>query len=427
MAFSIAPNRGGKERNLNILNKGKPAHRHARIPRRISTPLAALAVAVCMAFSPAAMADMNVIDVSGWQSADITRVVDADAAIVKITEGSWYANPSWRSQIEWARQTGKACGGYHYADGGNVTAEVNHYLNQFNGHVGQCVLALDWESNGNAAWGNGDWVRQWVNQVYARTKVWPIVYVQDSAVSQIPSDVRSHCMLWKAQYANMNATGWQSTPWNAGSRGEGMVQYASTGYLNGRGPLDLNLFFGERDAWQRIANGDRGKTGTEVRHDPVKPQVTAAPDYDAMATRVIRGDFGNDPQRRQALGGAYTSVMAIVNRRLGGGTASTGANCGGVCVTVRAGDTLGSIAARNGGTWSQWTGYRSGNPDLIYAGETVCRRTAGSSTAIASAAGDHVVTAGESLWSIYGTGWQAAAQRNGLRSPYTIYPGQRLI
>ena len=249
---------------MDILNKGKPKPKHMKPSRRWRTTLAAMAVAVCMAFAPAAMADMNVIDVSGWQSADITRVVDADAAIVKITEGSWYANPSWRSQIEWARQTGKACGGYHYADGGNVTAEVNHYLNQFNGHVGQCVLALDWESNGNAAWGNGDWVRQWVNQVYARTKVWPIVYVQDSAVSQIPSDVRSHCMLWKAQYANMNATGWQSTPWNAGSRGEGMVQYASTGYLNGRGPLDLNLFFGERDAWQRIANGDRGKTGTEV-------------------------------------------------------------------------------------------------------------------------------------------------------------------
>lgn len=428
VAFSIAPNRGGKERNLNILNKGKPAHRRARIPRRIRTPLAALAVAVCMAAAPAASANMNVIDVSGWQSADITRVVDADAAIVKITEGSGYANPSWRSQIEWARQTGKACGGYHYADGGNVTAEVNHYLNQFNGHVGQCVLALDWESNGNAAWGNGDWVRQWVNQVYSRTKVWPIVYVQDSATYQIPSDVRAHCMLWKAQYASMNATGWQSTPWNAGSRGEGMVQYASTGYLNGVGPLDLNLFFGERDAWQKIANGDRGKTNAEVRHDPVRPQVTATPDYNDMATKVIRGVYGNGNERRQALGGAYDTVMAIVNQRLGGsGGAPSAANCGSVCVTVRSGDTLGSIAARNGGTWSQWTGYRSGNPDLIYAGETVCRRAAGSSTAIASAAGGHVVTAGESLWSIYGTGWQAAAQRNGLRSPYTIYPGQRLI
>lgn len=33
---------------MDILNKGKPAHRHARITRRIRTPLAALAVAVCM-------------------------------------------------------------------------------------------------------------------------------------------------------------------------------------------------------------------------------------------------------------------------------------------------------------------------------------------------------------------------------------------
>ena len=414
---------------MNILNKGKPKpkHRHVRPRRRWRTPLTALAVAVSMAAAPAASASMNVIDVSGWQSADITRVVDADAAIVKITEGSGYVNPSWRSQIDWTRQTGKACGGYHYADGGDVASEVNHYLGQFNGYVGRCVLALDWESNGNRAWGNGDWVRQWVNQVYSRTRVWPIVYVQDSAVSQIPSDVRSHCMLWKAQYASMNATGWQSTPWNAGSRGEGMVQYASTGYLNGRGPLDLNLFFGERDAWQKIANGDRGKTRTEVRHDPVKPQVTTVPDYDAMATKVIRGDFGNDPQRRQALGGAYDRVMAIVNRRLGGSTESApaSANCGSVCVTVRSGDTLASIAARNGGSWNQWTGYRSGNPNVIYAGETVCRRTGTGATATVSTGG-HVVRSGESLWSIYGSGWQSAAQRNGIRSPYVIHPGQVL-
>lgn len=38
---------------MSILNKGKPTHRHARIPRRIRTPLAALAVAVCMAAAPA--------------------------------------------------------------------------------------------------------------------------------------------------------------------------------------------------------------------------------------------------------------------------------------------------------------------------------------------------------------------------------------
>ena len=37
-----------------------------------------------------------------------------------------------------------------------------------------------------------------------------------------------------------------------------------------------------------------------------------------------------------------------------------------------------------------------------------------------------MVKSGESLWTIYGTGWANAAARNGLRAPYTIYPGQIL-
>lgn len=426
MAFLLPLDLGREGEDVGILNnKGKPKHK--RLRRHVGKPLTALAAVLCVAVAPVASANMNVIDVSGWQSADVTRVVDADAAIVKITEGGGYVNPAWRSQTDWARQTGKACGGYHYADGGNVTAEVNHYLNQFNGYVGQCVLALDWESNGNAAWGNGDWVRQWVNQVYSRTKVWPIVYVQDSAVYQIPSDVRAHCMLWKAQYASMNATGWQSTPWNAGSKGEGMVQYASTGYLNGVGPLDLNLFFGERDAWQKIAAGDRGKTHAEVRHDPVRPQVTATPDYNDMATKVIRGVYGNGNERRQALGGAYDTVMAIVNQRLGGsaGTVSNTSNCGSVCVTVRYGDTLSTIAASNGGSWNQYTGYRSGNPNVIYAGEIVCRRTG---TGTVATGGRYVVRSGDTLGGIaayYGVNMYSI---HGYRSgnPALIYPGETL-
>ncbi|MBW3095564.1 LysM peptidoglycan-binding domain-containing protein [Bifidobacterium sp. 64T4] len=383
-----------------------------------------------MLAAPAAMASMNVIDVSGWQSSDVTRVVDADAAVVKITEGTGYTNPYWKTQIDWARSTGKACGGYHYADGGSAVAEADRFVSVFGSYVGQCVLALDWEGGGNAAWGNGAWAQTFVQRVYDRTKVWPIVYVQASAVNQITAYTRKHCMLWKAQYASMNATGWQSLPWNAGSHGEGMVQYSSTGYLNGVGPLDLNLFFGEREAWQKIAVGDRGKTKTEIRKDPVTPKVDTAPDYEAMATKVIRGDYGNGEARRTALGANYTRVMEAVNRRLGlgsAGTASTAtATGGGVSAVVRSGDTMSAIAARyNRHPVTAWR-VPSGNINLIYPGQTVTYGGTAATTAPA-ATGGHVVRAGESLWSIYGTGWQAAAQRNGLRSPYTIYPGQRLI
>ncbi len=439
MAFSIAPNRGGKERNLNILNKGKPAHRHVRIPRRIRTPLAALAVAVSMAFAPAAMADMNGYDISNWQCGIDTASVPADFVVVGTTWGSGGVyggclsngvNTDANRQLAGAINSGKETGVYHYARGGNPEAEARFFVDNVRGYVHRSVLILDWEAQDNTAWGDKQWPRRWAREVKRLTGVNPIIYTMDSGYWQVAGmETELNCGIWIAQYATNLVTGYQTAPWNLGARGEVMRQYTSNGSLSGwSGRLDLNRFRGDRAAWRKYANPEDKGTASLPNIKPTT-QPTTAPkvDLDALATRTIRGDFGNDPARRQALGSNYAAVMAIVNRRLGGGTASTGANCGGVCVTVRAGDTLGSIAARNGGTWSQWTGYRSGNPDLIYAGETVCRRAAGSSTAIASAAGGHVVRSGESLWAIYGaTGWQAAAQRNGLSYPYVIHPGQVL-
>ena len=48
-------------------------------------------------------------------------------------------------------------------------------------------------------------------------------------------------------------------------------------------------------------------------------------------------------------------------------------------VTVESGDTLSAIAQQFGGDWRDYTGYRSGNPDLIFPGEHVrdTRKTAG--------------------------------------------------
>lgn len=40
-------------------------------------------------------------------------------------------------------------------------------------------------------------------------------------------------------------------------------------------------------------------------------------------------------------------------------------------MTVRSGDTLSGIAARLGIGYTQLTGYRSGNPNVIYPGEVL--------------------------------------------------------
>ena len=409
--------------------------------------LTAALLAVFMAVAPAASADMNGIDISGYQAADIPSAVPADFVIVKATQGMWWSNNNYTLQLANADRTGKATGVYHFANGGNALSEADFFVNAVSARVGRSTLNLDWEqclaygrygcATVNPNWGNPNWIRQWVNRVHDRTRVWPAVYVQRSAVWQVPSDVRAHCMLWVAQYANSLPTGYQSSPWNGGASGEGMTQYASTGYLNGRGPLDLNRFYGDRSAWQKIACGERAgcAVGTVTTAPSTRTETTTTTtDLNVLASAVIRGEYGNGQDRRARLGGNYDRVMAIVNARLGGGSYSglttvtttttrtyvvhagdtvwaiaertglkpasawrvpsgninriwpgqvvtyngggsvaTGSNAPPATrtVTVRAGDTLSGIAARLGISYTQLTGYRSGNPNVIYPGEVL--------------------------------------------------------
>lgn len=345
--------------------------------RRVLVTLTAVIMTMGIA-APSAFADMNGIDVSSWQCGINMSAVPGDFAIVKATQGTGYTSPCMTAQLEGARSAGKSIGTYHYAGGGDATAEADYYVNVASRYVKKGLLVLDWESYQNAAWGNGAWVRTWVNRVHARTGVWPVIYVQASAVYQIPSDVRANCMLWKAQYASMAATGYQSNPWNLGSAGEGMLQYSSNGRLPGYGgALDLNLFRGDRTAWNKIATGGSGSISGGSSN--VTPAPSPAP---------------SQPSAGQ------TSVV------------------------VRSGDTISLIAARTGlYPLSAWR-VPSGNINLIYPGQIVT--FGGSSSTSYSSSGGHVVRSGESLWSIYGYGWSAAAARNGIRAPYTIYPGQVL-
>ncbi len=96
--------------------------------------------------------------------------------------------------------------------------------------------------------------------------------------------------------------------------------------------------------------------------------------------------------------------------------------------TVRAGDTLYSIAWRFG-TTVQAIVQANGiiNPNLIFYGQ-VLWIPSGSGGPTGSTI--YIVQRGDTLYSIarrFGTTYQALAALNGLRSPYTIYVGQRLI
>ena len=96
-----------------------------------------------------------------------------------------------------------------------------------------------------------------------------------------------------------------------------------------------------------------------------------------LAAAVIRGEYGNGPDRVAALGDKYAEVQAEVNRILsGGGSAPAPApSTGGTQHVVVPGDTLWGISERYLGDGSRYmeifnaSNFSSGNPSLIYPGE----------------------------------------------------------
>ncbi len=78
--------RGREGEDVGILNKSKP--KHGRLHRRVGMTLTALVGAVSMAFAPAAMADMQGIDVSNWQCGIDIANTQADFVVVGTTWGT---------------------------------------------------------------------------------------------------------------------------------------------------------------------------------------------------------------------------------------------------------------------------------------------------------------------------------------------------
>ncbi|MDN6803005.1 MAG: LysM peptidoglycan-binding domain-containing protein, partial [Bifidobacterium mongoliense] len=186
--------------------------------------------------------------------------------------------------------------------------------------------------------------------------------------------------------------------------------------------VDVDWFYGDAGTWAQYANAPIDTvtppaTSTPPAHvAPVQTTTNPTGDANALATAVIQGLYGNQPQRQKLLGSRYAEVMAIVNRRLNGAVTSSGSyvvrsgdylskvwpqtwpaiaalnglrppytiyagqtlrTSGGAAAstgrryTVRSGDTLGAIARRLGVPMGAIHGYRSGNPNLIYVGETI--------------------------------------------------------
>lgn len=218
---------------------------------------------------------LNGIDISSYQAwLDLSKV-PCDFAIVKATQGTGYTNPDCVRAVEQAMSLGKGVGVYHYISGGNAVAEANFFIDSILNWIGKVMICLDWEFDQNSAWGNESYLEQVILQVIARTGVFPMIYAPASRYNQVAEVAKRHnCGLWIAQYADMNPTGYQNTPWNEGAYTCAIRQYSGSGRLNGwNGDLDLDKFYGSLDDFRKYYGSSSSARPSR------QPRVRPAPHF----------------------------------------------------------------------------------------------------------------------------------------------------
>lgn len=202
---------------------------------------------------------MYTVDVYSGSDDSIIRDPHAQGVIVKATQGTGYVNPKCNHQWDLAGELGKKRGLYHYAGGGNPMAEAQYFINNIKNYVGQGMLVIDWEGYQNLAWGNTNWVRQFVDEVHRLTGVWCVIYVQESALNQVANCAKD-CAVWVAKYASMNWNSWTVPNMSVSSGAFGSI----VGWQYTGGDMDRSIWYLDANAWDKFAKPSDGKPQIET-------------------------------------------------------------------------------------------------------------------------------------------------------------------
>lgn len=178
-----------------------------------------------------------------------------DIIMVKATQSTGYVNPYCDKDYQAAKKAGKLLGFYHYCGGGNAKAEAQYFYKNTKNYTGEAVPAVDWESDQNSSWGNTSYVRQFVDEYHRLSGVWPLIYVQESAINQVANCAKD-CGLWVAKYPSMN---WYS--WNVPKMKVNTAPWGTYTIWQFTGDnMDRNLVNTTLDGWKKLAKGSKSKT-----------------------------------------------------------------------------------------------------------------------------------------------------------------------
>lgn len=318
---------------------------------------------------------LTAIDVASYQTG-IHVGISVDIVIAKATEGAAYTNPDFRRVMDEAARDGRARAAYHFArTDSDPHADAVHFVAVTRSYIGSGVLpVLDWEPA--QPW-RVDWALAWLHDVELAYGVKPLIYMNLSTEASYDWSpvVAGDYGLWIAGgiYYNQARTPqqvptpyWRLVHWPMAA----LWQYTSHGRVPGwGGNVDLSIFYGDRTAWDAYTH-----PRTKPQPAPLPPAAPApvAPPagvyvvQDGDCLSVIAACFGVSWQQIAVSHGIRPPYTIYPGQQLRVGMPVAQSR-----YTVKAGDTLSSIAVAHGVSVQAITGYASGDPDVIYPGEVL--------------------------------------------------------
>lgn len=344
------------------------------------------------------------VDISNYQKGiDIKAVVKnggLGAVVVKATEGINYVDRYCDGFVQQCIANKIPFGYYHFGRNNDAKTEAEFFRKNTRNYEHHGIPILDWEDGQSVAW-----VNAFVEHYHALTGIWPWVY--STAWYFNKGTVNTNCGRWIAGYpsngiTNINYGINNDMPYKVNGGRVCAWQFSSSVRIAGySGNLDGDVFYGDAKAWANYAmaagasapapapapvptpqgsvldlvcqiidgniNGDARKAFLGTRYAEVQGFIQHI--FDAspatLAAEVWQGRYGNDPVRTKVLN--IADKAAAVQAAVNGGNASARRT-----YTVKAGDTLSSIAAKYGTTWQALkakNGLR--NPNLIYPGQVL--------------------------------------------------------
>lgn len=248
------------------------------------------------------------IDISSHQGGLHIAAIWADFVIVKITEGTGYENPYWRTQAEATLAAGKRLGLYLFANDEDAGEQARFFLDRAKAYAGRATFWLDWEADAlNLAPSDALVI---LNQMAAETGSTPGIYLNGAGVGSGDwSAIAGRFPLWYAGGPNYASYGQAysdpPTPTVPYWGGNVLIhQYTEDGYLPGyNSHLDLDRLR-DRATWDRMIGGGQVVSGAP---SPVS----------TSSLLQVDGEYGPATMKRliDVFSPGYSEMFAVANLR----------------------------------------------------------------------------------------------------------------